>query len=216
MVGIYKITSPSGRIYIGQSININDRWKYYKRISKFNMGPKLYNSLSKYGSENHLYEVIEECNIEQLNEQEIHWKQHYIDKFGWGNMLFCEVYDRGVGPRSEETKQKISSTNKGKKFNKEHKDKLSKAKKDKKRSEEIKIKLSKPKSSQHVYNISRSKLGKPNVLSRKPILQYDKQGNFIKEYDSYTSVKNITKINGINNVVNGTTNTAGGYLWTYK
>ena len=26
------------------------------------MGPKLYNSLSKYGSENHLYEVIEEYN----------------------------------------------------------------------------------------------------------------------------------------------------------
>ena len=33
--------------------------------------------------------------------------------------------------RDWETKQKISSTNKGKKFNKEHKDKLSKAKKDK-------------------------------------------------------------------------------------
>jgi len=62
----------------------------------------------------------------------------------------------------------------------------------------------------------KGKLGKPNILSRKPILQFDLQGNFIKEYDSYTSAKNTTKINGINNAVKGTVKTAGGYLWTYK
>lgn len=30
MIGIYKITSPSNRIYIGQSIDIEARWKSYK------------------------------------------------------------------------------------------------------------------------------------------------------------------------------------------
>ena len=30
--GIYKITSPSGKIYIGQSINIKSRWKYYEKL----------------------------------------------------------------------------------------------------------------------------------------------------------------------------------------
>lgn len=59
-------------------------------------------------------------------------------------------------------------------------------------------------------------LSPSNILSRKPILQFDLQGNFIKEYDSYTSAKNTTKINGINNAVKGTVKTAGGYLWTYK
>ena len=29
MIGIYKITSPSGKVYIGQSIDIERRWKKY-------------------------------------------------------------------------------------------------------------------------------------------------------------------------------------------
>jgi len=31
MIGIYKITSPSNKVYIGQSINIEKRFKSYKR-----------------------------------------------------------------------------------------------------------------------------------------------------------------------------------------
>ena len=30
MIGIYKITSPNNRIYIGKSINIGRRWEEYK------------------------------------------------------------------------------------------------------------------------------------------------------------------------------------------
>ena len=30
MTGIYKITSPTGRIYIGQSVDIYYRWNDYK------------------------------------------------------------------------------------------------------------------------------------------------------------------------------------------
>ena len=30
MIGIYKIVSPSGKVYIGQSTNIERRWKEYK------------------------------------------------------------------------------------------------------------------------------------------------------------------------------------------
>ena len=32
VVGIYKITSPSGKIYIGQSIDIQKRFKHYKQL----------------------------------------------------------------------------------------------------------------------------------------------------------------------------------------
>lgn len=40
MIGIYKITSPSGKIYIGSSLNINKRINYflnnnYLILSKF-------------------------------------------------------------------------------------------------------------------------------------------------------------------------------------
>jgi len=196
MVGIYKIVSPSNKIYIGKTTNFIKRKKHYENMF-CKKQPKLYNSLSKYKFNNHVFELIEECNLNQLNEREIYWKQYYVALKGWNDMLFCEIYDNGGGPKSEETKQKMSNAKKG----------IS-------RSTETKQKMSKPKSKEHKYNISLSKIGKKK--KGKFIIQYDLQGNFIREYDSYTSAKNVTKINGINNVVRGMAKTAGGYLWAYK
>lgn len=114
-IGIYKITSPTDKIYIGQSIDIIHRFKQYKYCSGTRaIGPKLYNSLQKHTFTNHVFEVIEECSIEQLNEREIYWKKHYINQLGWDKMLFCELYDRGGGPKSEYTKIKKSLALKGK------------------------------------------------------------------------------------------------------
>ena len=53
MIGIYKITSPSDRIYIGQSIDINKRFRKYYNL-KCKQQPKLYNSLCKYGVDAHI------------------------------------------------------------------------------------------------------------------------------------------------------------------
>lgn len=75
MIGIYKITSPNNRIYIGQSWNIEKRFKNYE-ILDCKGQPKLYNSLKKYGPKNHKFEIIKEfaTNINQeildLNEIE--------------------------------------------------------------------------------------------------------------------------------------------------
>jgi len=69
MIGIYKITNPKGKIYIGQSININRRFKEYKKL-QCTQSVKLYNSLKKYTPENHIFEILEECSIEQLNDKE--------------------------------------------------------------------------------------------------------------------------------------------------
>lgn len=55
-IGIYKITSPSGKLYIGQSINIKRRFNYYKGLH-CKKQIKLYNSLLKHGFENHKCEV---------------------------------------------------------------------------------------------------------------------------------------------------------------
>ena len=72
-IGIYKITNPKGKIYIGQSINIERRFKEYKKLY-CSQSRKLYYSLKKYGVENHLFEIIEECDIILLNERE----EYYI------------------------------------------------------------------------------------------------------------------------------------------
>jgi len=76
MVGIYKITSPSGRIYVGQSRNIENRFKGYFKL-RCKTQPKLYNSFVKYGIDLHVFEVVETCELKDLNNRE----QHYLKLF---------------------------------------------------------------------------------------------------------------------------------------
>jgi group I intron endonuclease len=130
IIGIYKIKSPSSKIYIGQSIDIYRRWKFYSFFNCKNQ-PHLYNSLKKYGFENHIFEIIEECHIIQLDERETYWKKYFLDQFkgDWEKVLFCELYDSGGGPLSLKTKQKISNSLLGKKKTQQHKDNIKKARK---------------------------------------------------------------------------------------
>ena len=74
MIGIYKITNPKGKIYIGQSIDIEKRFKTYK--SEYGIGQtKLFNSFKKYGTELHNFEVITECEVSELNEKERYYQE---------------------------------------------------------------------------------------------------------------------------------------------
>jgi group I intron endonuclease len=77
MIGIYKITSPTNKIYIGQSINIEKRFNQYKSISQTKGQKMLHYSFKKYGINNHLFEIIEECDIELLNQRERYWQEFY-------------------------------------------------------------------------------------------------------------------------------------------
>lgn len=113
--GIYKITSPSGRIYIGQSVDIDRRWETYKGLfSKVIFQPRLYNSFKKYGVENHKFEVIEECSIEMLNERERYWQEHYnvLCDFNGLNCRLTKTNDKS-GRVSNHTLKKMSECQKG-------------------------------------------------------------------------------------------------------
>jgi hypothetical protein len=50
----------------------------------------------------------------------------------------------------------------------------------------------------------------------KKVIQYDKENNFIKEWDSIKEVKEITGITHISSCCRGKRKTAGGYIWRYK
>lgn len=116
MIGIYKITNPNGKIYIGQSTNIKERIRKYEKLN--NKGQiKLFNSFQKYGIKNHKIEIIEKCNKDQLNIREIYWGTYY-DVLG-DNGLNLRL-GNGRGSCSEFTKNKISNSLKGKKKSKEH------------------------------------------------------------------------------------------------
>lgn len=108
-IGIYKITSPTNRVYIGQSIDIDRRFNDYKRLNDIKGQPKIYNSLKKYGWKNHTFEVIEECEIEDLNCRERYWQEYY-DVLNGG--LNCLLTSTNELPKVvlEETLQKIRNT----------------------------------------------------------------------------------------------------------
>lgn len=62
---IYKITSPSGKVYIGSTIDIKKRWeKYYNLNCK--QQRRLYNSFIKYGVKKHIFEIICETSLNNM------------------------------------------------------------------------------------------------------------------------------------------------------
>jgi group I intron endonuclease len=110
MIGIYKITSPSGKVYIGQSINIKRRLRDYKNL-RCKKQPKLLHSFLKYGYNQHIVEIILECEIHQLNENERLY-QELFDCINNGlNCTLTGANDKS-GKLSEKTKLKISNANK--------------------------------------------------------------------------------------------------------
>lgn len=108
MIGIYKITSPSNKIYIGQSINIKKRFKKYKRLDCKSQ-PRLYKSFLKYGFINHLFEIIEECKFEELNIRERYWQDYYdvINEKG----LNCVLTETDLLPKLTSTITKNNMLN---------------------------------------------------------------------------------------------------------
>ena len=166
--GIYKITSPSQNIYIGKSIDIYDRWKYYDKL-KCKGQIRLYRSLIKYGVKNHKFEIIHTCIECELSK----WEIFYIKKYNSFNTQHgLNLSMGGLGGRiSDEAKKKISDFHKGKQWmlgrkqSVESKLKMSIAKKGIKLSKEHKDKLSlshrgKTLSKTHRFNISKSNKGR--------------------------------------------------------
>lgn len=73
MIGIYKITNKlNGKFYIGQSNNIERRFSEHCQNKLKNRIP-LDTAIQKYGKENFKLEVIQECNISDLNKWESYW-----------------------------------------------------------------------------------------------------------------------------------------------
>jgi group I intron endonuclease len=76
--GVYKITNPKGKVYIGKSCHIKRRFIEHKNCSKTGK-TKLYNSIRKYGIENHKIEAIFLSDI-----------QYEIDKM---ESIYIRYYD---------------------------------------------------------------------------------------------------------------------------
>lgn len=79
MMGVYKITNKTnGKIYIGVSTDIENRWNVHRRIYD-KVGDKeyektLYKAFRKYGLDSFEFEIIEECEDKDIMfEREKYW-----------------------------------------------------------------------------------------------------------------------------------------------
>ena len=115
--GIYKITSPSGKIYIGQSVNCNIRKSRYKQGAP--KQGRLNASIKKYGWDLHKFEVIHLCDESELNK----WEIYYGESFDCRNKekgLNIKECGGSKGRHSEETILKCRLSKLGKKNTPEH------------------------------------------------------------------------------------------------
>lgn len=161
MIGIYSITNIINRKrYIGQSINIEKRWSDHKCALRNNRHPNTYlqNAWNKYGESSFCFEVLTECSIDELDNNEIKYIQIYkatdrgygycYESGGSTNKIVSDetrvkISDALKGhPVSEEFREKMRIISTGKHLSEEAKRKVSEASKGRKMSEETKQKLS--------------------------------------------------------------------------
>lgn len=111
MVGIYKITSPSGKVYVGQSWDILKRWKQYEQQNGIQNQRKLVHSLKKYGFAAHKFEILDwysaGCNQTVLDRREQLWMDLHRE-LGLELLNIREAGSRGK--QSDETIRRAVAT----------------------------------------------------------------------------------------------------------
>ena len=97
MIGIYKITNKiNGHSYIGQSIDITTRWRHHRNYPSKDSNYPLYLAFVKYGIDNFIFEVLEECSVDELDTKEI----EYIKLFNTYNNGYNQT-EGGSGSRGQ-------------------------------------------------------------------------------------------------------------------
>lgn len=216
MIGIYKITDTiTGEIYIGQSIQIEHRWQEHrKRSQDLKENTLLYQAIRRDGLDNFIFEVIEECTKEELNDKEKYWIQYYHTWVGdpeynkglniqpggdscqiYNAEDFYKLWDSGMTVTNI-AKQMHCSPTTVQKYLYNYKD----------------------------YNAHTSHVrGGQSILQKEKankeiktnINQFDLKGNFIKGWASAKEIQRELGINAasIGKVLNGNRLSAGGFQW---
>lgn len=86
--GIYKITHCASEMaYVGQAVDIASRWRQHIKRGLGAETPtqnKLYPAMKKFGPEAFMFEILEECDRNKLDEREDYWQDFYrVKEFGY-------------------------------------------------------------------------------------------------------------------------------------
>lgn len=116
---------------------------------------------------------------------------------------------------SESTKEKLRIANTGKKMSKEAIEKTALANRGRKNTEEVKERIRQKLKGKKRDVEAVIKMAETNL---KPVLQYDLEGNFIKEYPSIKAAKMELSPtnNGLSSHLKGQKKSWQGFIWKYK
>ena len=215
--GIYCIENTKNhKKYIGQSIDIYQRW--YTHKSKLNMNKHhshhLQQAWNKYGDNCFIFYIIESCDESLLNEREIYWIKYYNTYFDGYNETFG---GEGYARKTRKVYQYSLSGEFIKEWNSVS---------------EIENKLGyngftirnvcncDERLSAYGYQWSYQKndnIGEYNSLTqKKTVYQYDKQGNLVNVYGTILSVaEDGFSFGNVTNCCRGIRKTSSGYVWSY-
>lgn len=207
---IYKYTSPSGKVYIGQTTDPNKRKSKHKQESN-NLQTKFSAAICKYGFENFEYEILFETKLTEdlqklkrvLDAMEIAYISYYNSVNNGYNLSLGGGGSLGY-KHTEEWKEEARMRMLG------NQNGLGKTKTD-----EEKQQISERQLGHFISEETKKKIGDKNS---KAIIQLDKQGNFIQEFKSAVEASTTLNLSrtGINNCCNGLSKSSGGFIWKHK
>lgn len=218
---IYKYTSPSGKSYIGQTINEHLRRKSWFSRKYHYAGSKIDRARAKYGKCNFIYEVLvrnqysnKTLAVTDLNRLEI----YYIGLYDtYRNGYNCTIGGDGVLGMTmpEEARKVLSQKLTGRKLSEKHKKNIGIGSKAWQNTPQGKAKMSLAKSGIPRPNSVKAM----NLAKRRPVIQMDVNGNYIREFNSIKEASLMLTGRPQSNIIavcKGRRETALGYKWKYK
>ncbi len=212
---IYKITNPKGRLYVGKTKCLRKRINSHVWNAKKEGNIILAKSIKKYGWGNHKIEIIEEVDDSLLNEREVFWikelKTYCYDYPGQMNMTKGADGNNGSWShdlvRIKHYSEMMSGTN-NHFFGKIHSDETKKI-----IGEKASIRNKK-----NGITIPKWGAEKGRLKCIEAVIMYDKNGEFIKEFDSVGNACKFIKIShsSISDSCRGITSNSGGFVFRYK
>lgn len=212
---IYKFTSlidPS-KCYIGSRLN--------NHLTGRGNTSSFQKALDLYGITSFTFEILyvrEAETIEELNIILNELERYSIDKYDSFNNGYNDTKG-GSGSLeyspSDEIREKLSLSHRGFKHSKESINKMKIAFKN--RSQEVES-YRKKRLKEHLSSLTEEDIMTRASKCKKPIIQYNLDGEFIREWESATdaaSFYNINKVN-ITKCCLGKNKTSNGYIWKYK
>ena len=180
----------NGKKYVGQTIDIDKRQREWNCFLHHYAGKAIYNARKKYGADSFDFEILIECQDDEMNK----WEMYYIEKLNTKVPYGYNMTDGGEGMNgcsiSDETRTKMSEAkkgktpwNKGKKniYSEETKKKMGIKNKGKKLSEDTKKKISKVLKGRKLSEEWKKRISESSINNKfsKPVLQIDKNTNEI-------------------------------------